>query len=121
MPHPSPQVPVPQSPTPQPFQGNSAQGANAPGSIAARRQGFVFDPSQKHQVRAIESTVALFEGQTKVTGTSYSVAPDTVTSEENALFAARAAGVVYNRLDLDRKQLPRAQHGTQGRKRCTPL
>ena len=105
MPHPSPQVPAPQSPTPQPFQGNSAQGANAPGSTAARRQGFVFDPSQKHQVRAIESTVALFEGQTKVTGTSYSVAPDTVTSEENALFAARAAGVVYNRLDLDRKAL----------------
>ena len=105
MPHPSPQVPVPQSPTPQPFQGNSAQGANAPGSIAARRQGFVFDPSQKHQVRAIESTVALFEGQTKVTGTSYSIAPDTATSEENALFAARAAGVVHNRLDLDREAL----------------
>ena len=105
MPHPSPQVPVPQSPAPQPFQGNSAQGTSAPGSTSSRRQGFVFDPSQKHQVRAIESTVALFEGQMKHTGTSRNIIPADAVAEEDALFAARAAGVVYNQLDLDRKAL----------------
>lgn len=105
MPHPSPQVPAPQSPTPQPFQGNSAQGTSAPGSTSSRRQGFVFDPSQKHQVRAIESTVALFEGQMKHTGTSRNIIPAGAAAEEDSLFAARAAGVVYNQLDLDRKAL----------------
>lgn len=98
MPYPDPQVP-----TPNPlYRGGSSH--TIP-SLALQRKGFVFDPSQKHQVRAIDSTVALFEGQTKVTGTSYSIAPDTATSEENALFAARAAGVVHNRLDLDREAL----------------
>ena len=87
MPHPDPQVP-----TPNPlYRGSSNPLIPSP---ALQRKGFIFDPSQKHQVRAIESTVALFEGQTQVTGTSYSIAPDTATSEENALFAARAAGVV---------------------------
>ena len=110
MPHPSPQVPVPQSPapqspTPEPFQGNSAQGTSAPGSTSSRRQGFVFDPSQKHQVRAIESTVALFEGQMKHTGATRNIIPTGAPAEEDSLFAARAAGVVYNRLDLDRKAL----------------
>lgn len=98
MPYPDPQVP-----TPNPlYRGDSSH--TIP-SLALQRKGFVFDPSQKHQVRAIDSTVALFEGQTKVTGTSYSIAPDTAASEENALFAARAAGVVHNRLDLDREAL----------------
>lgn len=98
MPYPDPQVP-----TPNPlYRGGSSH--TIP-SLALQRKGFVFDPSQKHQVHAIDSTVALFEGQTKVTGTSYSIAPDTATSEENALFAARAAGVVHNRLDLDREAL----------------
>lgn len=97
MPHPDPQVP-----TPNPLYRGAASPSTSP---APQRKGFVFDPSQKHQMRAIDSTVALFEGQTKVTGTSYSIAPDTATSEENALFAARAAGVVYNQLDLDREAL----------------
>lgn len=105
MPHPNPQVPAPQSPTPQPFQGNSAQGTSAPGSTSSRRQGFIFDPSQKHQVRAIESTVALFEGQMKHTGTSRNIIPTGAPAEDDSLFAARAAGVVYNQLDLDRKAL----------------
>lgn len=100
MPHPNPQVPAP-----QPFQGNSAQGTSAPGSTSSRRQGFAFDPSQRHQVRAIESTVALFEGQMKHTGTSRNIIPTGAPTEDDSLFAARAAGVVYNQLDLDRKAL----------------
>lgn len=102
MPHPDPQVP-----TPNPLYRGSYRGAAAPTtpSPALQRKGFVFDPSQKHQVRAIESTVALFEGQMKHTGTSRNIIPTSAATEEDTLFAARAAGVVYNQLDLDRKAL----------------
>lgn len=102
MPHPDPQVP-----TPNPLYRGSYRGAASPAipSPALQRKGFVFDPSQKHQVRAIESTVALFEGQMKHTGTSRNIIPAGAAAEEDSLFAARAAGVVYNQLDLDREAL----------------
>lgn len=102
MPHPDPQVP-----TPNPLYRGSYRGAASPAipSPAPQRKGFVFDPSQKHQVRAIDSTVALFEGQMKHTGTSRNIIPTGAATEEDTLFAARAAGVVYNQLDLDRKAL----------------
>lgn len=98
MPHPDPQVP-----TPNPLYRGAASPSNP--SPAPQRKGFVFDPSQKHQMRAIDSTVALFEGQMKHTGTSRNIIPTGAAAEENTLFAARAAGVVYNQLDLDREAL----------------
>lgn len=98
MPHPDPQVP-----TPNPLYRGAASPSNP--SPAPQRKGFVFDPSQKHQVRAIESTVALFEGQMKHTGATRNIIPTGAATEEDALFAARAAGVVYNQLDLDREAL----------------
>lgn len=97
MPHPDPQVP-----TPNPLYRGVASPSTSP---ALQRKGFVFDPSQKHQVRAIESTVALFEGQMKHTGTTRNIIPTGAAAEEDTLFAARAAGVVYNQLDLDREAL----------------
>lgn len=98
MPHPDPQVP-----TPNPLYRGAASPSNP--SPAPQRKGFVFDPSQKHQMRAIDSTVALFEGQMKHTGTTRNIIPTGAAAEENTLFAARAAGVVYNQLDLDREAL----------------
>lgn len=98
MPHPDPQVP-----TPNPLYRGAASPSTP--SPAPQRKGFVFDPSQKHQMRAIDSTVALFEGQMKHTGTSRNIIPTGAAAEENTLFAARAAGVVYNQLDLDREAL----------------
>lgn len=98
MPHPDPQVP-----TPNPLYRGAASPSNP--SPAPQRKGFVFDPSQKHQVRAIDSTVALFEGQMKHTGTTRNIIPTGAAAEEDTLFAARAAGVVYNQLDLDREAL----------------
>ena len=97
MPHPDPQVP-----TPNPLYRGAASPSTSP---APQRKGFVFDPSQKHQMRAIDSTVALFEGQMKHTGTSRNIIPAGAAAEEDSLFAARAAGVVYNQLDLDREAL----------------
>ena len=98
MPHPDPQIP-----TPNPLYRGAASPSNP--SPAPQRKGFVFDPSQKHQVRAIDSTVALFEGQMKHTGTTRNIIPTGAAAEEDTLFAARAAGVVYNQLDLDREAL----------------
>ena len=98
MPHPDPQIP-----TPNPLYRGAASPSNP--SPAPQRKGFVFDPSQKHQVRAIDSTVALFEGQMKHTGTTRNIIPMGAAAEEDTLFAARAAGVVYNQLDLDREAL----------------
>ena len=98
MPHPDPQIP-----TPNPLYRGAARPSNP--SPAPQRKGFVFDPSQKHQVRAIDSTVALFEGQMKHTGTTRNIIPTGAAAEEDTLFAARAAGVVYNQLDLDREAL----------------
>ncbi|WP_303977385.1 DEAD/DEAH box helicase family protein [Rothia mucilaginosa] len=97
MPHPDPQVP-----TPNPLYRGAASPSTSP---APQRKGFVFDPSQKHQMRAIDSTVALFEGQMKHTGTTRNIIPTGAAAEEDTLFAARAAGVVYNQLDLDREAL----------------
>lgn len=97
MPHPDPQVP-----TPNPLYRGAASPSTSP---APQRKGFVFDPSQKHQTRAIDSTVALFEGQMKHTGTTRNIIPTGAAAEEDTLFAARAAGVVYNQLDLDREAL----------------
>lgn len=97
MPHPDPQVP-----TPNPLYRGAASPSTSP---TPQRKGFVFDPSQKHQMRAIDSTVALFEGQMKHTGTSRNIIPAGAAAEEDSLFAARAAGVVYNQLDLDREAL----------------
>lgn len=97
MPYPDPQVP-----TPNPLYRGAASPSTSP---APQRKGFVFDPSQKHQMRAIDSTVALFEGQMKHTGTTRNIIPTGAAAEEDTLFAARAAGVVYNQLDLDREAL----------------